>query len=369
MIINFKEMARKVPVTACAVVSSLLLLTACQAQPQSADSNAASKNEALAGKQVPGRFIDFSNWKITLPMDSNRDGKIDEVEPPYIQRLLEPRFFYANDEGGVVFTAPNKAITTSNSTNTRSELRQMINPKGRTHAPGNNFALAAHPNASDYGSIGGRLSAILEVNHVAVEAKNPNKPPAYSVVVGQIHSGKDSKMEKGFGYGNEPLKIYYKKWPNHEHGSVFWNYERNLEKDDPNRTDISYPVWGNVWDSPEDPGERGIKLDEPFSYTVDVDGNIMHLTFTAEGKPTVEYSIDLSNNVDANGEVDELDNPRGYSGDWFFFKAGAYNQCSSKDQEGLWYAGCAGTGLWEEDSQNGHYAQATFWSLTVETSK
>ncbi len=362
MIINFKKSVSTIPIAACAIVSSFILLTACQGPME----KEAFKSEDLIGKKIPGSVMDLSHWKITLPMDSNRDGKIDEVAPPHIGRLLEPRFFYAND-GGVVFTAPNKAITTSGSTNTRSELRQMIDPAGsKTKAPGNNFALAAHSKASRYGSIGGRLSATLAVNHVAVEAKNPNKKPAYSVVVGQIHAGKDDKMARGFGYGNEPLKIYYKKFPNHDYGSVFWTYERNLAKDDPNRTDIAYPVWGNLWDSADDPKEQGVQLNQPFSYTVDVVGNVMHLTFEAEGRPKVEYSVDLSNNVDPNGNVDELDNPRGYSGDWFYFKAGAYNQCSSKDQDGMWYAGCAGSGVWAEDSQAGHYAQATFSSITLD---
>ncbi|UTF61021.1 polysaccharide lyase family 7 protein [Gilvimarinus sp. DA14] len=364
MIINLQKSMRRIPVAAMAIVSSVAVLTACQGQTQTKKET--YNADAMIGKRIPGSVMDFSHWKITLPMDSNRDGKIDEVGPPNISRLLEPRFFYANEEGGVVFAAPNKAITTANSTNTRSELRQMVDPEGsKTKAPGNNFALAAHSKASKYGAIGGQLSATLAVNHVAVDAKNPDKKPAFSVVVGQIHAGKDDSMARGFGYGNEPLKIYFKKWPNHEHGSVFWTYERNLERDDPNRTDIAYPVWGNLWDSSEDPGEAGLKLNETFSYTVDVDGNIMNLTFSAEGKPTVEYSVDLSNNVDPNGVVDELDNPRGYSGDWFYFKAGAYNQCSSKDQEGMWYAGCAGSGVWEEDYQNGHYVQATFSSLTV----
>lgn len=363
MIINLKKSMRSVPVVVVAVVSSFTLLTACEAPPK----KSAYTAEDLAGKRIPGSVMDLSHWKITLPMDSNRDGKIDEVEPPSISRLLEPRFFYANESGGVVFTAPNKAKTTSGSTNTRSELRQMIDPQGsKTKAPGNNFALAAHSKASRYGSIGGRLSATLAVNHVAVEAKNPDKKPAFSVVVGQIHAGKDDSMARGFGYGNEPLKIYYKKWPNHDRGSVFWTYERNLEKDDANRTDIAYPVWGNVWDSSQDPGGQGLSLGETFSYTVDVDGNVMKLTFETAGKPKVEYAVDLSNNVDPNGKVDELDNPRGYSGDWFYFKAGAYNQCSSKDQDGMWYAGCAGSGVWEEDSRAGHYAQVTFSSITLD---
>ena len=48
-----------------------------------------------------------------------------------------------------------------------------------------------------------------------------------------------------------------------------------------------------------------------------------------------------------------------------YFKAGIYNQCSTKKGGGSWFAGCAGTGDWEEDKANGDYAQATFSKLVV----
>ncbi|WP_371923134.1 polysaccharide lyase family 7 protein [Agarivorans sp. TSD2052] len=40
--------------------------------------------------------------------------------------------------------------------------------------------------------------------------------PTFSAVIGQIHGSK-----------NEPLKIYYRKMPNHDKGSIFWNYKIN----------------------------------------------------------------------------------------------------------------------------------------------
>ena len=269
----------------------------------------------------------------------------------------------------MVFTAPNKAVTTQSSSNTRSELRQMIrglDTSVGTKSYSNNFAIAAHPDAAYFNQIGGRLDATLKVNHVAKSAKHPKKP-AYSVVVGQIHAGKDKDViaeGKGFGWGNEPIKIYYKKWPEHNTGSVFWTYERNLAKDNPDRTDIAYPVWGNTWENPADPKSAGIALGEKFSYTINVIGSVMHLTFSHKDKTTVSYEIDLSNNIDAYGNVDKKDHPTGYSGDWLYFKAGAYNQCSTKDADGVWYAGCAGTGHWPTDKANGDYTQVTFSNLT-----
>ena len=322
---------------------------------------------SVAYAEVPGDRFDFGFWKLTLPLDENKDGKIDEVPVRAMHDYSHPDFFYLDEHGFLVFTAPNKAITTANSTNTRSELRQMFRGKNTrigTHDSKNNFALEAHPSARSFADIGGQLEATLRVLHVARNAKNSRKKPAYSVVVGQIHAVKDKGViakGQGFGWGNEPIKIYYKKWPDHETGSVFWTYERNLETTNPDRTDIAYPVWGNTWENPDDPGEKGIALGQLFNYNINVHGNIMYLTFrTTDPSQTVNYKIDLSNNVDAYGKVDEKDNPKGYSGDAMYFKAGAYNQCSTKDDDGMWYAACAGTGDWATDKANGDYASVAF---------
>ena len=48
-----------------------------------------------------------------------------------------------------------------------------------------------------------------------------------------------------------------------------------------------------------------------------------------------------------------------------YFKAGAYNQCSVKDDPGFWYAACPGTGEWATDYKNGDYAQVSFSRLVV----
>lgn len=313
---------------------------------------------------IPAKQFDLSRWKITLPMDDNRDGKADEVMVKQLKKYYHPDYFYLDANHHMVFTAPNKAVTTANSTNTRSELRQMIAGSGNFNpkTPKNNFAISAHPLASRFGAVGGKMSATLKVNHVAKRVGLAEKGAAHSVVVGQIHAVKNKKITNGFGWGNEPLKIFYKKFPGHDTGSVFWNYERNLGKKDPQRRDITYPVWGNTWKNLDDPGEAGVKLGETFSYEVNVHGNIMQLTFEAEGKPKVEYSINLANNINAYGEADPLDYVYGYAGDWFYFKAGAYNQCSVEKLK------CEGTGDWETDKANGDYTSVSFSSLTLNDS-
>ncbi|ABG42141.1 Poly(beta-D-mannuronate) lyase [Paraglaciecola sp. T6c] len=326
---------------------------------------------SIESQKAPGSSFDLSHWYLTVPLDEDGDQVSDIYDVADLQGFSHPDFFYLDEQNNMVFATPNRAATERTSTNTRSELRYMLRgedtsiPEG---APGNNFALAAHKNAQQFAAIGGKLEATLHVDHVATNAQYPNKPPAYSVVIGQVHAFQldDEQQKAGFGWGNEPLKISYKKWPNHSTGSVFWTYERNLATNDPNRIDIAYPVWGSNWDDPSDPGDKGIALGEEFSYEVNIVENVMHLVFTSTEHGTVHQHINLADNIDANGNIDEADYPLAYQDETLYFKAGAYNQCSTKQNDPSFrYPGCSGTGDWKTDLANGDYTQVTFSSLKV----
>lgn len=350
-----------------AAALSVFTLVGCEAPKQS------SSETEQATSKVPADKFDLSHWKINPPTDVDNDGVVDEVDVAGLQSYSHTDFFYLDEQGNMVFAAPNQAITSINSTNTRSELHHMLggeNAKVRDFS--NNFALESNRRADEFAQIGGNLQATLKVNHVAERAKYENKPTAFSVVIGQIHALQDKAIRaegEGYGWGNEPLKIYYKKWPNHKYGSVFWNYERNLPKNDPNRIDISYSVWGKPWLDSDAPGEQGIALDEPFSYEVNVYQDTLYLTFTNERLGEAKFEINLVNNIDANGDVDEFDKPTGYQGEVNFFKAGAYNQCSTKDDPSFRYPACLGTGDWKTDKQNGDYTQVTFMRLVTGSAK
>jgi len=322
---------------------------------------------------LPAEKFDLSLWQINTPTDTDNDGIVDEIDVKAIQTYQHPDYFYLDTEGNMVFAAPNKAITSVNSTNTRSELHHMLAGENAvTRAFSNNFALKSNRRANQFAQVGGNLQATLKVNHVAKRAKYAEKPTAFSVVVGQVHAVQDRLRRaegEGYGWGNEPLKIYYKKLPNHEYGSVFWNYERNLEKGNPDRTDISYSVWGKPWLNMDNPGEQGIALDEAFSYEVNIYEDTMYLTFTTARHGTVNYEINLANNLDAYGKVDKLDHPKGYAGEGNHFKAGAYNQCSTKDDPSFRYPACPGTGIWSIDKANGDYTQVTFMRLVTAIAK
>jgi hypothetical protein len=168
---------------------------------------------------------------------------------------------------------------------------------------------------------------------------------SYSVVVGQIHSGE--------GHENEPLKIFYKKFPGHKKGSVFWNYEINtFGEDNSGRWDFSSPVWGHDFsvvgksknDYPSEP-EDGIKIGEEFSYEINIYKGIMYLTFKSDNHETKTFTKNLilseyTNKIDLPEQVKKLFIPLGqdgtekvkaYAGELNYFKQGAYNQTNGKN--------------------------------------
>ncbi|MBW8191908.1 polysaccharide lyase family 7 protein [Neiella marina] len=324
-------------------------------------------NAAIAAESVPADYFDLTHWYLQVPEDLNNDHRADTIHPNELGKYSHPEYFYLDELNRLVFSSPNKAATSKTSTNTRSEMRYLLNGSNEAANPSydRNFSLAAHPEAAKFAAIGGRMEATLHVDHAPTRAGYPDKPTAYSVVIGQIHAAKMDQKTGGFGYGNEPLKIYYKKWPNHETGSVLWVYERNLETNNPNRIDIDYPVWGNHWDDATDPGDKGLALGEEFSYVVNVHEDTMYLTFTSPKHGDVNFSINLADNRDAHGNVDKFDHPQGYAGDPLYFKAGVYNQCSTKDDPSWRYPACPGTGDWLTDRSKGDYAEATFSRLVV----
>ncbi len=78
-------------------------------------------------EQFPGSVLDLSNWRLTLPVDTPRSGKPDEVEQPELQECSDPRSFFVDSSGkGVAFRAHCDGVPTKGSGYPRSELRQMV---------------------------------------------------------------------------------------------------------------------------------------------------------------------------------------------------------------------------------------------------
>lgn len=75
----------------------------------------------------PSENFDLTRWKITLPVDRDGNGKVDEIEENQLQGWSDPEFFYTDPvTGGMVFRAVPGGATTPNSSYIRSELREMM---------------------------------------------------------------------------------------------------------------------------------------------------------------------------------------------------------------------------------------------------
>lgn len=303
---------------------------------------------------VPSDVLPFYDlWKITLGSGSTVSSLVGYESADY---------FYNVDEdttGWVVYKTPNSGGTTPNSSNTRSELRQLEEWTPET---------------------GGNLKATLKVMHVSTSG-DAHVPATFSVVVGQIHSSE--------GHENEPLKIFYKKFPGHKKGSLFWNYEINTEGSNSERWDFSTPVWGYDWSVvgetentyPNEPVD-GIELGEEFSYEVNVYEGIMYLTFSSEGHETKTFTKNLisseyTNYADIPQQVltvfsstgqDGTEMVNAYSGELQYFKQGAYNQTNGKDPASnmIWNTGSnTYGGNLSEQYAKGSYAEVWFKSASV----
>nr|WP_313809678.1 polysaccharide lyase family 7 protein [Allomuricauda sp.] len=313
-------------------------------------------NDGLSQKTVyPHEVIPFMDKFKILMGDGTTAEDLTEFE--------HKDFFYTVIDGTrrwVVYKTPNSGVTSKNSSNTRTELHEK-----REWTP----------------EQGGNLTGTCKVMQVSTSG-DARVAAAYSVVVGQIHSGE--------GHENEPLKIFYKKFPGHEKGSVFWNYEINTAGDDNSgRWDYSTAVWGHDMsvigasknDYPTEPLD-GIELGEEFSYEVNVYKGIMYLTFESEGHESKTYTKNLIkseyvNRSDLPKQVEKLFVPIGqdgteraiaYSGELNYFKQGAYNQTNGKSPETnrVW---CAGAEIYGGDIakqyENGCYAEVWFREATI----
>ncbi len=81
--------------------------------------------------------IDFSNWKVTLPVDRNSDNSPDEYAPSQLVNgkyrslaALEGFMYDDTDQKGIIFHTKYESAgaTTTNSDFPRTELRELINP-------------------------------------------------------------------------------------------------------------------------------------------------------------------------------------------------------------------------------------------------
>tara|TARA_R110002033_G_scaffold98668_1_gene147016 strand:+ start:5052 stop:6095 length:1044 start_codon:yes stop_codon:yes gene_type:complete len=333
-------------------IFTLLAIVACKDNTETTSKETSETEKTII---YPSDVIPFMDeWKILLGDGTYSDSLVNYAKDD---------FFYVendNDTNWVVYKTPNSGVTSRTSSNTRTELGQK------------NHWIP---------EVGGKLTGTLKVKHVSTSG-DARVAASYSVVVGQIHSDE--------GHENEPIKIFYKKFPGHTKGSVFWNYEINTDGDDnSSRWDFSTAVWGNdmsvVGDSPntypEEPKD-GIALGEEFSYEINVYKGIMYLTFRSEGHETVKFTKNLLKSDFARKEDipqqiwslyaaigrDGVERDSAYAGEINYFKQGAYNQTNGKNPEDniVWYTGSETyNGDIAKQYANGCYSEVWFKEATV----
>ncbi|MDO6820326.1 polysaccharide lyase family 7 protein [Zobellia sp. 1_MG-2023] len=352
---------KTVSLTTFLVFSFFLILSGCKTETKKKDTEGApdtGKTEETKTVYASNVIPFFDDWKLILGNGSNV-GHANNFE--------NKDFFFTTNDGTnewVVFKTPNGGNTHGTSNNTRTELAQVKKWYPKT--------------AND------KLTATLKVMNVSVTG-DARVAATHAVVVGQIHSAD--------AHENEPLKIFYKKFPGHTKGSVFWHYEINTAGDDNStRWDYSTAVWGNDFSVvgtdaityPEEPKE-GIALGEEFSYEVEVVNGIMNLTFTSKGHETKTFTKNLieseyTTTADIPEQTQKLFVPIGqdgverkeaYTGEGCFFKLGAYNQTNGKSPEvnKNW---CSGAETHGGDVQkqyaDGNYAEVWFKTASITVS-
>ncbi len=313
-----------------------------------------AKKYTVTKANYPSEVIPFMDeWKILCGDGTSINDLANKEHKDF--------FYVANDgkKDWVVYKTPNSGITSRTSSNTRTELGQKKHWTPET---------------------GGKLTGTLKVMHVSTSG-DARVAASYSVVVGQIHSGE--------GHENEPIKIFYKKFPGHKKGSVFWNYEINTEGDNGKRWDFSTAIWGNDMSVvgstptsyPTEP-ENGIELGEEFSYEINVYKGMMYLTFTSKGHKTVKFTKNLlksefTKHSDIPQQIlslyaaigrDGVERENAYSGELNYFKQGAYNQTNGKKPEDniVWYTGSETyNGDIAKQYANGCFAEVWFNNATV----
>ena len=333
----------------------LLTAFACKDNSKTTSDSSTETTENTDITKYPSDVISFMDeWKILLG-----DGtKVDNLVG-----YEKDNFFYVeneNDVDWVVYKTPNSGVTSRTSSNTRTELGQK-----KHWIP----------------EVGGKLTGTLKVQHVSTSG-DARVAASYSVVVGQIHSDE--------GHENEPIKIFYKKFPGHTKGSVYWNYEINTDgEDNSTRWDYSTAIWGydmsvvgpSADEYPAEP-ENGVALGEEFSYEINVYKGIMYLTFTSEGHETVKFTknllkSDFSTKEDIPEQIwslyasigrDGIERDSAYAGEINYFKQGAYNQTNGKNPEDnmVWYTGSETyNGDIAKQYENGCYSEVWFKEATV----
>lgn len=196
--------------------------------------------------------VDFTNWKLTLPVDENNNGSPDEYQPNVLKNFgyqnleaVQPYMYDDLTDNSLVFyTFPD--VSTTNSSYSRTELRELINPNNSRE----NWTL----------SEGGEMIGRLKVESISEDTESNSD--FHRVIVMQIHgiiSEEDMNIH-GFSSNNGPplIKIYWK-------DGFVWCHKKSLI-DETTEGDDLLETSNNTWtDIKQNLGYVGY---EPFDFRI-----------------------------------------------------------------------------------------------------
>jgi hypothetical protein len=178
--------------------------------------------------------INFSNWKVTLPVDENNNGSPDEYQPNQLVNggyrnitAVKP-FMYDDvlDKSIVFYTFPSK--TTSNSSFSRTELRELINPTNSKI----NWTL----------DTGGEMKGRLKMMEISKDNTSSSRV-FHRTIFMQIHGiiSISDMNSYGFSSNNGPplLKMYW------EEGYV-WAFKKSLVNETTSGTNL-FNTSSSIW--------------------------------------------------------------------------------------------------------------------------
>jgi poly(beta-D-mannuronate) lyase len=251
----------------------------------------------------PSTNFNLSQWKLTIP--SGSDISVSSLNKGY---TLTKAFFTDPATGGMVFRCPNIGGTTSGSSYSRTELREMLTESAGTTSLGNNWVLGTSSSSAkaDAAGVDGTMKVTLSVDHVSTTGDSAK---VGRVVVGQIH-----------GPDTEIIRLYFHKRPGDAKGAIYFGH------DTPSNSNTYYPIIGDP-DNLDPAG--GIALGERWDYEILVTGQLLTVKVTPDGGSTVTKTLPIES---------------GYNNQYLYYKAGVYNQNNTGD--------------------GADYVQATIYSLT-----
>ncbi|MBW8192851.1 polysaccharide lyase family 7 protein [Neiella marina] len=289
----------------------------------------------LDNSVAPSDNFDLTRWYISVPTDTDNNGKSDSIYENALSSGYEnDDFFFTAADGGMKFICPIDGYKTwTNTTYTRVELRGMLRAGDTSISTQgvneNNWVFSSAPTAAQNaaGGVDGTLKATLAVNHVTNIREDGNDYNVGRIVIGQIHADED-----------EPIRLYYRKLPENTKGSIYFAHEPT---DATGYSELWVDLVGSRSSTADDP-EDGIALDEKFSYEINVVGNVLSVSILRDGKDTVTKSISM------NGSGYDI------ADDYMYFKAGIY-MADKLQQDVDDYA--------DSDPRPDEYAEATFYAL------